>query len=127
MKKEIADIWVKALNSKKYKQTTDYLCQIDNNGNKSFCCLGVLCDLYQQDRVEKKKKKLKVDDDDNFNYMVSFDGETKGLPSSVMKWAGIKKSDGTHCEDRYNLAEMNDNGYTFSEIAKHIKKNYEEI
>lgn len=40
MKKEIADKWVEALRSGRYKQCKSWL--RDNDG---FCCLGVLCDI----------------------------------------------------------------------------------
>ena len=40
MKKEIADKWVEALRSGKYKQGKSALKKDD-----SFCCLGVLCDI----------------------------------------------------------------------------------
>ena len=132
MKKEVADIWVKALTSKKYKQGKEFLCRVENNGDKSFCCLGVLTDLYQQDRAKKKKKKLSVDfDKDIGQSVIAFDGVSELLSPSVMQWAGMKHSDGTHCdehEDCYNLAEMNDlDCLSFIKIANHIKKHYKEI
>jgi hypothetical protein len=132
MKKEIADIWVEALISKKYKQGKTVLCRVENNGDKNFCCLGVLTDLYQQDRAKKKKKKLSVDVEENVDEsVISFDGESGLLSPSVMKWAGIKKPDGTHCDEYeycYNLAEMNDiECLSFIKIANHIKKHYKEI
>jgi hypothetical protein len=135
MKKEIADIWVKALISKKYKQGKEFLCQIGHNRSKSFCCLGVLCDLYQQDRAKKKKKKISVSLDQDLSSVdisvIAFDGVSELLPQSVMKWAGMKHSDGTHCDEYdycYNLAEMNDiECLSFIKIANHIKKHYKEI
>lgn len=41
MKKEIADLWVAALRSGKYKQGRTTL----KNRDSEFCCLGVLCDI----------------------------------------------------------------------------------
>lgn len=62
---EIADIgtskqmaerwrWLKALRSRKYKQTTGTLRSFDEDTNKAaFCCLGVLCDVVDpQQRVQ---------------------------------------------------------------------------
>jgi hypothetical protein len=132
MKKKIADIWVKPLTSRKYEQGKEVLCRIKNNGDKSFCCLGVLTDLYQQDRAKKKKKKLSVDFHENFDEsVISFNGVSGVLSPSVMQWAGMKHSEGTHCDehdDCYNLAEMNDTEcLSFIKIANHIKKHYKEI
>lgn len=41
MKKEIADKWVAALRSGKYKQGRQYLRTFEDN----YCCLGVLCEI----------------------------------------------------------------------------------
>jgi hypothetical protein len=42
MDKELKEKWVTALRSGKYKQGRLFLRSIDNE----FCCLGVLCDVY---------------------------------------------------------------------------------
>ena len=42
MKKSIADKWIRALRSGKYKQGTRVL---HNEGNNTYCCLGVLCKI----------------------------------------------------------------------------------
>ena len=43
MKPEIKKLWVDALRSGEYKQAREVL---RTNGGTSFCCLGVLTDLY---------------------------------------------------------------------------------
>ncbi len=45
LKKNIKDRWLKALRSGQYDQCKEQLCQIDNEGNSSFCCLGVLTNI----------------------------------------------------------------------------------
>lgn len=51
MKKEVAELWVKALRSGKYKQGRSALCTVvadpenPKNKTKSYCCLGVLADI----------------------------------------------------------------------------------
>lgn len=42
MKKQLRDDWVNALRSGEYKQTTNTLRRFDEDGNPSYCCLGVL-------------------------------------------------------------------------------------
>ena len=43
--KEKIQEWVDALRSGDYIQTTGRLCRDDGSKHKTFCCLGVLCDL----------------------------------------------------------------------------------
>jgi hypothetical protein len=128
MKKNIAKIWTKALKSKKYKQGRGCLCRITQDGQTEFCCLGVLSDLYQKDQKKNKKKMLRVSFKNDVNdKIVQFANSKELLPRAVQKWAGIKSSDGSHFEkntnDRYNLAEMNDNGWSFKDIADYIETN----
>ncbi len=44
MNANIKKIWLKALRSGEYEQTTTRLCRPRSDG-VGFCCLGVLCDL----------------------------------------------------------------------------------
>ena len=55
MKKTIMNKWVKALRSGKYSQCKENLCTIDTEGNSSYCCLGVLTQLYLDERKKQKK------------------------------------------------------------------------
>ncbi|MFO0452755.1 MAG: hypothetical protein ACK52I_29555, partial [Pseudomonadota bacterium] len=84
MKKEIAKLWVAALRSGKYKQGRHALHSIKDN-NETFCCLGVLCDIYQQDRRKKKKKGLFVDKTDL--HKIHYNNEGGILPLEVSDWA----------------------------------------
>jgi hypothetical protein len=127
MKKKIAKKWVKALRSGKYKQGQEVL---HNNycGKDTYCCLGVLCDLYQQDRRSKKKKMLDVENAwDTFAY----DGEDTHLPDAVREWAGMKTNDGNWDaldEKRSNLVYLNDaKRKSFKRIANIIEKNVENL
>ena len=49
MNKDIRDNWVAALRSGMYKQGTGVLRQKSQDGRDGFCCLGVLCDVYDPD------------------------------------------------------------------------------
>ena len=122
MKLAIKNLWLRALRSGEYKQTQGAL----KNGY-GYCCLGVLCDLYTQETG------LGYFNDNNFfEDMTTGFGERSSLPYSVSKWAGLKghyKSNPCIAEqkDKYrkalhSLAEANDGGKTFTEIANIIEK-----
>lgn len=88
--------WLTALRSGEYTQIKGWLREY--NG---FCCLGVLCDLNDPEEW--------VAD--------SYRGQGLMLPSSLSKEVGL-----TH-EQARGLANMNDTGSTFNEIADHIEAN----
>lgn len=46
MNKEVIEQWVDALQNGEYVQTQKVLREVDVRNSESFCCLGVLCDLY---------------------------------------------------------------------------------
>jgi hypothetical protein len=46
---EVKALWVKALRSGEYKQTRQKLLRVSDADTKSYCCLGVLCDLSIKD------------------------------------------------------------------------------
>ena len=128
MKKEIANIWVKALRSGKYKQG---VCALHTSDNK-YCCLGVLCDLYDKDRKAKKKKSIKISNprynNNKGKYCYRYDNEYDFLPSNVRRWAGMKSKKGSLeiDGDFFDLAVLNDGEsyhgpMTFKEIAKIIE------
>lgn len=102
MKKRVLTKWLKALRSGKYKQGRGALCQIDKKGAESFCCLGVLCDLYNKEQKRNKKRGLNVEEISPENTFVgTFDhkpelvriyDECDGtLPDKVVKWAGFRE------------------------------------
>ena len=107
MKEEIALMWADALESGDYKKSVGQLRHGDG-----FCCLGVLCDLYSSECWG-----------DLIANQVEF------LPPSIQKWAGMQSRNG--ClrigEKVYNLAQMNDEGITFDEIADIIRKYYKDL
>lgn len=113
MRKDIADEWVKALRSGKYKQGKQFL-----KTGEYYCCLGVLCDISRLD-------KWRVIDHSYYlckNFV---------LPEKVVEWAGMKSSTGSFIDvvdlSRNELTELNDSGKTFNEIADIIEKHYEDL
>lgn len=150
MKKRVLTKWLKALRSGKYKQGRGTLCQTDKKGNESFCCLGVLCDLYQKEQKRNKKRGLRVETISAENSMVgvlspkpasikSYDDCDGTLPNKVIKWAGFREynSDGEflYSKESYpELINLNDGnsdlkikGCSFSKIADIIEKHHEQL
>jgi hypothetical protein len=134
--KNIAKKWVKALRSGKYKQGRGLLKQFDKHGEARHCCLGVLCELYNQDMKKQKKKTLCVEDDlftsPLTNKLVkssAFDDECELLPTSVKNWAELRSNDGAvFSGDKFLcLSEANDNGKRFTTIANIIEQNVENL
>ncbi len=84
MKEEISKKWVAALRGGEYKQGTGALRRTDN----SFCCLGVLCDLYMKDTNQELWEEPVCRGHPKY-YMY---GKTGDLPDMVRGWAGIRYS-----------------------------------
>lgn len=133
MKPEIKKLWVDALLSGEYQQGQGYLRQREDNEEPRFCCLGVLCDLAIKNGVP-----IIVSQRDD--RVTEFDNASESLPESVMEWSGLSSVnggfyytvrhqyqdfDGNIVEEEEmleeSLAELNDNGHTFEEIAKDIE------
>jgi len=142
MKKEIAKKWVKALRSGKYKQGDGYLKEYNSKNQPRHCCLGVLCELYNDAMKKNHKKCLNVRIKQNTytthsNGIVVFNNKPQSLPLVVRKWAGIKDETGEFIikkKDKYgeykineNLSVLNDTGRKFSTIANLIETNFESI
>lgn len=136
MKQIIMKKWVKALRSGKFKQGAGTLKQFNSKGQAQHCCLGVLCELYNQEMKKNKKKMLSEtiwDNNSDFSFgYCRLGGKKEDLPKEVMKWAGIGNSMGAFTTDnpiydQYNLADLNDTGRKFKTIADIIEKNYESL
>jgi hypothetical protein len=131
MKKEIAKRWIKALRSGKYKQGQSFLKQYDTKNQPRHCCLGVLCELYNESMKKNHKKTLTTKTFDNVfgNGCVKFGGKEDFLPTSVREWAGMKTKDGKLDNHLFyhSLAYMNDFGKTFKTISNTIEKNIENL
>jgi hypothetical protein len=95
MDKDIKAKWLEALRSGRYRQGEGAL-RVDDK----FCCLGVLCDLIAPGE-----------------WMGGvFRANEVFLPESLNSTLGIGEQD-------LELAEMNDSGKSFAEIADYIEQN----
>ena len=109
MRKDIADKWVKALRGGEYEQGKDSLQSM--NG---FCCLGVLCDLAAKNNVlvNTREGSLLVG-----NYLAD--------QKPVMEWSGVTTTKGDFGVG--SLADMNENGSNFNELADTIEAEWEQL
>lgn len=109
MPKDLKEKWLAALRSGEYKQSQQEL----GTPERGFCCLGLL-----QYIVDGKTES---------------DGIRDELPSS--KWCGehgcdwdlIDYQNGNLSLDEGCASELNDNGYTFAEIANLIEQHVEGV
>lgn len=122
-KKDPIDLWVEALRSGEYEQTMGVLCRVSEEGEKSYCCLGVACEVY---RKEVGGLGTSVD-----GTLVRFGGKKRGevavLPERVRDWLGLATSSGHtgKCDGLANIAltSYNDHhGWSFKKIAAHIER-----
>ena len=83
MKAKIKKMWVAALRSGEYSQTSEQLRSISGG----FCCLGVLCDIYNNEHKRNYWEMCNIYEEDYY-----FMGEWQFLPPKVWKWAGLSTS-----------------------------------
>lgn len=120
MKKDIAEKWVAALRSSKYKQGHSVL----QNKYGEFCCLGVLCELAVNENIIPPPTM----ESDRVIYDIM---DTTGISSTkIREWSGLQTSlgiIGIINVGSNQLAFMNDNGESFAGIATIIESRYEEL
>lgn len=127
--------WIDALRSGKYKQGMGVLCGLTTDGKKEYCCLGVLADHFvSPNKVKFDSKAKDYGYDQEFSYLPSNIKEALYLRSNAgeidikllkEEWRlNIQPfMDGT----KATLAMLNDEGFTFTEIADLIEENPEAI
>jgi hypothetical protein len=83
--KERVQLLVQALRSGDYTQTTGALCRVADNGTKSYCCLGVACEIA----IANGLPLTLSDNRDSRSPTIQFDGCGGYLPDSVRYWYGF--------------------------------------
>lgn len=106
-----AQKWLDALRSGEFRQTTGKLYRESKLDKPSYCCLGVLCEVWK--RAEGSEHEF-VESGLRF-------GPPKSsgfgyLPSYVWGWAGLENV------STDVLVNMNDGGESFSAIADFIEE-----
>lgn len=131
MNKEIKEKWITALRSGEYKQARNFLKQnvvsvddITLTPKLAHCCLGVLCELYIK---EENNPVIGWKQEQNLFYFTPSNSpilEAKELPLEVCIWAGLEENNPTVPNSPLSLAELNDEGKTFEEIATIIEEKF---
>lgn len=123
MDKDLKDRWVTALRSGDYVQGQGSLRVEDADGAVSYCCLGVLCRVAQQELVEAGLT-VKVND----RGRLTVDGATGTLTDAVADLFGMPNGTGALNDmptdekgRRPELTSLNDNGSTFDQLADLIE------
>lgn len=123
MNQEIKQKWVAALNSGEYEQGQFALTQ-----HGSFCCLGVLCDLYIKDQNNPNIQWETLHPELETKSLFT---ESGVLPIEVQIWADLRTAnpeisipndDAPGGVLKASLSDVNDNGEPFSVIAKLIEE-----
>lgn len=111
--KENRKKWIAALRSGEYEQGVEYLCS-----DGKYCCLGVLCSVYERETGEKLPKAGSY-------YDVS--EETLSELPQVQEWVGLRHYQGSFAlsapTPTHLLTALNDDfaEYDFNKIADLIE------
>lgn len=118
MNSEIKQKWIDALRSGEYSQGAKKL-----RVEKEFCCLGVLCDLYQKEHPNKCSWEQDNYGSSYFVYNNFESTEELCLPKIVMEWAGLDDSNPNVVfnKEMTAISNVNDSGANFKTIAKIIE------
>lgn len=113
--------WVAALRSGEFKRGKTALRQKAEDGEETYCCLGVACELAVRDGVIPPAQ-------DNGTYLYRYVTSTGYLPEEVRDWLGLDSTAGdlqfpvSRHAGVYNLALANDEyGWDFERIADAIE------
>lgn len=106
-----AKLWVEALRSGKYKQTT---CALEDH--QGSCCLGVACRVAIEQGVDVTTHK-------DSNRLTFFEDSRIMIPTAVQNWLRLQTSLGEFSDvnGENSLAGINDDGATFEQIADIIE------
>lgn len=130
MQKEIAERWVDALRSGEYQQERGYL-----HTEHGHCCLGVLCDLHQRETGDGEWRPWGSGDAGHsqcYRDGLGVDGEYTP-PPGVREWADMDEDPklffrhrlGTEMRDE--IVNLNDLGYSFSQLADLIEGQWKDL
>lgn len=124
MNPEIKAEWIARLRDPERKQASNYL-EVEGEGQ---CCLGVLCEIATENGIISRE---------TLQGVVFYDEEFKSLSQKVIEWAGLEHPEYTNNNPSIksrtiaktgvrvgSLAEANDNGATFLEIADIIDEEF---
>lgn len=119
--------WIAALTSGEYKQGMAALAIAHDDGSRTYCCLGVLCDLLVEDGILTKEERKGYSEAIYRTVVVSSAWpmcSTDVIPAGVAEQIGVsRRGEVPGLYDRegdlVELVTMNDSlGLSFSQIAQ---------
>ena len=120
MNPEIKKAWVVALKSGDYQQGFGILHYKENEQDK-YCCLGVLCELAVGAGVIQAGRRY-IGYRHGVDYRYIYDYSSTMLSSAIRDWAGLQSDTVVIANVKDHLANHNDAGKTFLEIATAIEE-----
>ena len=111
MKPEVKAKWLEALRSGEYKQGR---MKLKNEYNGSYCCLGVLCDVYHGATCDGFWNANSNQSGENF--VVGAHASALYAPDAVLDWAGLDRTDSKY------LATTNDDTFNFDTVIDLIER-----
>ena len=130
MNRKVKKQWLKALRSGDYPQGEGCLVKQSEGEDisDSFCCLGVLGDLFVDSPEGQAMGAHWADDISPGDvHLVIGDGSSSGfLPPAVQGWAGLDDQDPCYMSRKrvFSLSALNDDGLSFKQIANRIEKHF---
>lgn len=133
--------WLRSLESGEHRQTKNYLTIFDNDKNTyRHCCLGIACEVLITNGVEipfAQKPSIMSDNFDVCTYgscndtlppnvinTMKFHNELGliGTPNNIVQYSAKRRRKLWLMKDEYySLANMNDEGLSFKQIAKYVR------
>lgn len=120
LRPEVKEAWIKDLTSRKHRQVRHALKSEFNDKHVGFCCLGRLCDVYQETTNEGEWQEQEKD-----FYFIDGDQGTSGVypPHAVASWALQENIEETTSDLWTKISKWNDKDLlSFEEIAERIEK-----
>tara|TARA_R110002012_G_scaffold25715_4_gene84720 strand:- start:2258 stop:2629 length:372 start_codon:yes stop_codon:yes gene_type:complete len=120
MKKSDVKKWIKALRSGDYLQVQERLYEVNEiDGTTAYCCLGVACDLLVDDywighRGHRGEWSIGA--------FKKWETSTGTLNSAILPTPEMVDSMGLDIEYVKDLADLNDQGWSFAKIADKIER-----
>lgn len=123
-------LWIDALESDEYRQTTGKLRDLGFDDaqdarvlSNEYCCLGVACEVWRKETGIGSWKIDKENEEDAY-FVAPSDQKTGALPWEVRQWLGLDSDDGTYMtgSGSTSLVAHNDSdGWDFKQIAQLLK------
>jgi hypothetical protein len=112
MDTDVKNEWTTRLRSGQYEQGRGNLRLASTADGHKYCCLGVLCEIAVEKEIIKPAVALTC----YLTVIGEYEEHTQYPPLKVLRWAGLSE------QEARDLAEHNDNGMSFRDLADLIEQ-----